>query len=282
MNYLTHLRTQLPDVPLHALALWIIDTQDRLIATIQPEPDDHVLAELADHFLDAQFVGVLTDLDGEAQQHRTVLVYRTSSMQDDVTVIRDDAEFKAAIHQLNGLLPFTMLGTGLSAQADEYWRQCRKKVGHDLLFVPSAGTMVQDDTGRVLLQRRTDDHTWSILGGCVEIGETPMDAAIRETYEESGLRVKLDRLLSIATGDDGWINYPNGDSLRFWGFLFLATVVSGDIHVSNDESAELRWFTPAELEALAPLNVYARFNRMNAALTDIAITDICMPELKWA
>lgn len=42
---------------------------------------------------------------------------------------------------------------------------------------------------RVLLLRRQKDGLWSVPGGKVNEGEYPWDAAIRETYEETGFRI---------------------------------------------------------------------------------------------
>ena len=40
--------------------------------------------------------------------------------------------------------------------------------------------------GKILLSRHKDRTTWETQGGHIEPGETPLDAARRELYEESG------------------------------------------------------------------------------------------------
>ena len=40
--------------------------------------------------------------------------------------------------------------------------------------------------GKILLSRHKDRSTWETQGGHIEMGETPLDAAKRELYEESG------------------------------------------------------------------------------------------------
>ncbi|MFE1362617.1 NUDIX hydrolase, partial [Streptomyces harbinensis] len=60
----------------------------------------------------------------------------------------------------------------------------------------SAGIVVQD--GRVLMIRRRvkeGELSWQFPAGGIEPGETPEEAAVRETAEETGLTVKAVRLL---------------------------------------------------------------------------------------
>lgn len=62
-----------------------------------------------------------------------------------------------------------------------------------------AGCLVID-AGRVLLLRRGNEPrigTWTFPGGYVDLGETPRDAAIRETFEEVRMRVTADALLGV-------------------------------------------------------------------------------------
>jgi uracil-DNA glycosylase len=59
----------------------------------------------------------------------------------------------------------------------------------------SAGTAVVDRQGRVLLLHITRGR-WCLPKGGIERGETLKDAAIRETQEETGLHVRLERRLT--------------------------------------------------------------------------------------
>lgn len=49
----------------------------------------------------------------------------------------------------------------------------------------------------VLIERRNPPHGWALPGGFVDIGETIEQAAVREAAEETGLKVKLVRLLGV-------------------------------------------------------------------------------------
>jgi ADP-ribose pyrophosphatase YjhB (NUDIX family) len=65
-----------------------------------------------------------------------------------------------------------------------------------------AATVPEDDEGRILLTRRTIQPgrgRWTFPGGFVDHGETATDAAMRETFEETGLAVELTGLLNVFT-----------------------------------------------------------------------------------
>jgi 8-oxo-dGTP diphosphatase len=57
----------------------------------------------------------------------------------------------------------------------------------------SVAAVVLDHEDRVLLAYDEDDSQWLAPGGAIEPGETLSEAACREVYEETGIRVSIDR-----------------------------------------------------------------------------------------
>ena len=66
----------------------------------------------------------------------------------------------------------------------------------DLPMIPvSAGALIFDSTGRLLILKPTYKEGWTIPGGVMEAdGETPWDACRREVREECGIDVRAGRL----------------------------------------------------------------------------------------
>lgn len=86
-------------------------------------------------------------------------------------------------------------------------------VGHRPLQMVACAVFLFDDEGRVLLEQRADDRTWCVLGGSMELGETPEEAVRREVLEETGLALGNLELYNIMSGEDSHFTYPNGDEV---------------------------------------------------------------------
>src|SRR5262245_21041746 len=97
----------------------------------------------------------------------------------------------------------------------DYMRRLRAKIGTDLLQLPSVTVLARDAQGRVLLVRHSETGRWVIPGGAVEPHEVPADTAIREMWEETGLRVELTRVLGVYGGPEFHVTYGNGDEVSF-------------------------------------------------------------------
>jgi ADP-ribose pyrophosphatase YjhB (NUDIX family) len=127
----------------------------------------------------------------------------------------------------------------------------RAAVGHDLLLLPSVSVLPIDQAGRLLLVRHAGHHDgWGVLGGAVEVGESPAEAAARETREEIGTEVRLVRLLDVLGGPDYEVSYPNGDRTAYVTAVYEAAIIDGSPAVSDDELSEIAWFAPAQLADL--------------------------------
>lgn len=63
-----------------------------------------------------------------------------------------------------------------------------------------AEALVFNERGEILLLRRGDDGSWCLPGGFAEIGQTLAESALRELWEEAGLRGEVQRLLGVFDG----------------------------------------------------------------------------------
>lgn len=91
-------------------------------------------------------------------------------------------------------------------------------------IIVTAGAIIRDRAGRVLLQKRSDYGNWGLPGGGMEPGEAIEDTMIREIYEETGLVVEQYELYSIYSGERMHYTYPDGNEVVFVMFLFNAAV----------------------------------------------------------
>ncbi|WP_280253807.1 NUDIX hydrolase [Nocardia abscessus] len=110
----------------------------------------------------------------------------------------------------------------------------------------AVSALVQDDKGRILLIRRTDNGKYSIPGGGLEAGETVTEAVAREVREETGIEVAVTRLVGVFSDPDHVIAYDDGEVRQEFSICFRAEPVGGALRRS-EESSEVEWVTPDEL-----------------------------------
>jgi 8-oxo-dGTP diphosphatase len=95
--------------------------------------------------------------------------------------------------------------------------------------------------GKVLIVKMANG-LWEFPGGGIEWGEEPEKAAIRELFEETGLRPQATKYLTMTSA----IYEKNGDEKHSIYFCYLCEV-GHDIVKLNEEHTEYRWMTPSEL-----------------------------------
>lgn len=134
-----------------------------------------------------------------------------------------------------------------------YIMDLRKIVGHRPLLQVGASVIVEDGQGRVLLQKRTDNHCWGYPGGSTELDERVEDAAARELLEETGLIAGRLELFGVFSGKELHYIYPNGDEVSNVDIVFLCKDYSGSLRLDEEESEALCFFEPGKLpENLSP------------------------------
>ena len=115
--------------------------------------------------------------------------------------------------------------------------------------VPGASAVVLDEAGRILLHRRDDNELWSIPGGGMEVGERIADTVVREVREETGLEVEPEAIVGIYSNPNHVVEYSDGEVRQQFSVCFACRLVGGEL-ATSDESLEVGFFTPAEIEAM--------------------------------
>jgi ADP-ribose pyrophosphatase len=111
----------------------------------------------------------------------------------------------------------------------------------------SVAVLTVDAGGRIALVRQyryaVDEALWELPAGRIDAGETPEQAAGRELEEEAGIRAaKLERLAFFYT-TPGFCDEKM--------YVFRATELADvPARPEEDERIELRWFAPAEIDAM--------------------------------
>lgn len=131
-----------------------------------------------------------------------------------------------------------------------YMRELRRRVGNDLLEVPASGVVTFDARRRILLVRHAEGQVWTIPGGAIEPKETPADAAVRETWEETGLYVDPLRILGVYGGPEFLVTYQNGDVTSYLMVVFEGRVIEGEIRPDGVETLDVVYYSRDELAGL--------------------------------
>ncbi|MDN5012988.1 MULTISPECIES: NUDIX hydrolase [Streptococcus] len=125
--------------------------------------------------------------------------------------------------------------------SENYVSQIRKKIGNDLLILVGSNVIIENDCNQVLLQKRTTG-SWGLPGGLLEVGETLEQTAIREVFEETGLKIEKLQLIYTFSGEDYHFILQNRDEIYVITSLYKAINYSGELIVNSEETLELRYF----------------------------------------
>jgi len=116
---------------------------------------------------------------------------------------------------------------------------------------PGVAAAVLEHTGgttKVLLVRRSDNGLWGLPSGKVEIGETVEEAVIREVKEETGLKVKVIRLVGVYSNPETqFFSYPSGRKVHFITTFFECDIIGGVLKADQQETLEVKFFEVKKL-----------------------------------
>ena len=122
------------------------------------------------------------------------------------------------------------------------------RIGADARLEPSAAAIIFDESReKVLLTQRSDNGRWCLPGGGMDPGESASEACIRETMEETGLEVRVTRLVGIYTSPDLIIEYADGNCWQPVAMTFEADIVGGELRLS-DETTDYGYFLVDRLD----------------------------------
>jgi ADP-ribose pyrophosphatase YjhB (NUDIX family) len=113
----------------------------------------------------------------------------------------------------------------------------------------AVSAFIQDDEGRILMIRRTDNDLYSIPGGQLELGETLAEAAVREVREETGIECEVTEVIGLYSDPKHVIAYDDGEVRQEFSICFRADFRGGIPKISS-ESSEVLWIHPNEMEDL--------------------------------
>ena len=123
-----------------------------------------------------------------------------------------------------------------------------ERISHIPFIQTGAAVIIRNQDGQILLQERTDRDKWGLPGGCQDLGEDLRFTAVREAYEETG--IKLDpyeiELIDTLSGESRKNSYPNGDIVYNNTSLYLADVSMADASnlKGDSETKRLQFFKP--------------------------------------
>jgi 8-oxo-dGTP pyrophosphatase MutT (NUDIX family) len=120
---------------------------------------------------------------------------------------------------------------------------------HDVLAAAFAA--VRNAAGEVLVVRRIDDGNWELPGGRIEVGESAVQAVIREVAEESGVTIALTGLSGVYSDPTHVLLDPDGTVHQQLALCFHA--VPATAHDAEEprpdgiETDAAAWYGPAPL-----------------------------------
>ena len=108
------------------------------------------------------------------------------------------------------------------------------------------GAVVND--GKILLIQERADDRWAMPGGWADLGNSPRSVAEREVWEESGFRVRAEKVVAVIDAN----RIQPFEFYHAYKLIFLCTLLEGEPRTSY-ETLAVDFFDPAHLP---PLSIY--------------------------
>jgi len=126
-----------------------------------------------------------------------------------------------------------------------YVEELRDLIGHKCIILNGSAVILKNKAGLILMQQRKYPYgKWALPGGLMELGESTVETAIREVYEETSLTINNLKLLGVYSGKEYLCSAENGDEWYVVTTAYITDNYEGEVVVNDDESITFEWIDP--------------------------------------
>jgi len=126
-----------------------------------------------------------------------------------------------------------------------YVEELRALIGHKCIILNGSAVILKNKDGLILMQQRKYPYgKWALPGGLMELGESTVETAIREVYEETSLTINNLKLLGVYSGKEYLCSAENGDEWYVVTTTYITDNYAGEVVVNDDESITFEWIDP--------------------------------------
>lgn len=126
------------------------------------------------------------------------------------------------------------------------------RLGREGKLRPGCSVSIINNEGKVLLTRRLDNGQWCLPSGGMDPGESPAETCIREVFEETGLHVRVKRLVGVYSDPNQLVIYADGTKVQIVAMHFEVEITGGTVGLSN-ETSDFGYFSLDEMDGLEML-----------------------------
>ncbi len=123
------------------------------------------------------------------------------------------------------------------------------RVGKQGKIRVGCSAIIFNDEGSFLLTRRSDNGQWCLPSGGLEPGESVEETCMREVFEETGLHVRIKRLVGIYSNHNQLVIYSESDKFQIVAIHFETEITGGVLGLS-DETTDFGFFSLDETEEI--------------------------------
>ncbi|MEM7132905.1 MAG: NUDIX domain-containing protein [Chloroflexota bacterium] len=126
------------------------------------------------------------------------------------------------------------------------------RIGKEAKLQIGSSAVLFDETGeKVLLTRRADNGRWCLPGGGMDPGEEIGETCVREVLEETGLEVRIKKMIGVYSNPHYivWYDQGSGDKVQIVSVLFEVELLGGELTLS-DETTEFGYFSRDEIDRM--------------------------------